>query len=402
MKITPFLASLLLLLFFGTNEVKAQLDEARCYVVIGAFKFERNAARFTERAKENGLNADFQLNTHRKLYYVYSFVSDDRNTAKNELFKVRETHPQYPDSWLYAGDFKGPHIPTSEWIARYETEVDESTLVVDDEDTDSEEEMVDLTENESDESEEEAISEPVPDVGGLWKVYLNAVDATNLKEVAGKFKLYDAERNIEIRDIETHVLTGIEDPNNRTNRVKVVSDIFGYHEIEETFDLDEPLASGGPTIEMLGDTILLNFELQRLRKGDIATLWKVYFYIDAAIMKEESIYELNQLLDMMKSNPNLKVKIHGHTNGNSFGTVKHLDLDDKEFFTLNGSHEETKASAKKLSLFRAYTIQHWLMDQGIEEDRMEIKGWGGKKMIYDKLSSQADKNVRVEIEILED
>ncbi|MEQ8926423.1 MAG: hypothetical protein RLO81_11455 [Fulvivirga sp.] len=63
---------------------------------------------------------------------------------------------------------------------------------------------------------------------------------------------------------------------------------------------------------------------------------------------------------------------------------------------------ETKASAKKLSEYRAYTIQHWLMDQGIEENRMEIKGWGGKKMLYDKHSSLAEKNVRVEIEILEE
>ena len=79
--------------------------------------------------------------------------------------------------------------------------------------------------------------------------------------------------------------------------------------------------------------------------------------------------------------------------------MKYLDEGDKDFFAINGDHESTNASAKKLSEYRAYTIQQWLVAQGIDESRMEIKGWGGKKMIYDKFDSQADKNVRVEIEI---
>jgi len=43
-----------------------------------------------------------------------------------------------------------------------------------------------------------------------------------------------------------------------------------------------------------------------------------------------------------------------------------------------------------------------LIHQGIEEKRMDLKGWGGKKMLYDKKSDQAGRNVRVEIEILKD
>ena len=149
-----------------------------------------------------------------------------------------------------------------------------------------------------------------------------------------------------------------------------------------------------------GDSILVDFDLQRFKKGDILIMYNVYFFKDAAIMKPESIYELNSLLDMLKENDDLVVKIHGHTNGNSHGKIIHLDLDDKNFFGIHGEHKESFGSAKKLSLFRAYTIQHWLMEQGISQERMEIKGWGGKRMIYDKHSSQAEQNVRVEIEIL--
>jgi hypothetical protein len=33
---------------------------------------------------------------------------------------------------------------------------------------------------------------------------------------------------------------------------------------------------------------------------------------------------------------------------------------------------------------------------------MEIKAWGGKRPIHDKMSNRAQENVRVEIEILQD
>ena len=50
-------------------------------------------------------------------------------------------------------------------------------------------------------------------------------------------------------------------------------------------------------------------------------------------------------------------------------------------------------------MYRAATIKEWLTEQGIDRNRIEVKGWGGKKMIYDKFDSQASKNVRVEVEI---
>jgi outer membrane protein OmpA-like peptidoglycan-associated protein len=41
------------------------------------------------------------------------------------------------------------------------------------------------------------------------------------------------------------------------------------------------------------------------------------------------------------------------------------------------------------------------VSNGIEAGRMQIKAWGGKKPIQDKHGPQAQSNVRVEIEILE-
>jgi len=399
------LCALLVCCSFG--ESISQKTNSNYYVVVGAFKLQQNAANFVQFLESKDLLAKSTFNSDRDLYYVYTFNSADKEEALTSLFNLRDSYSSLEDSWLFLGNLGDIKTsPTSESdnddpLEKLVEEVEEAETMRE------ERQAAEAAESEKAEILEDTLQEdPVepeePQEPG-WNVYLNTVDAASLREINGKFGLYDAERNQKITEMQTNQLVRVKDPENRTNRVRVVSEIFGFHEIEHTFDLDEPLKSDSSNvIDLVGDTILVNLKLQKYKQGDVATLWKVYFYKDAAIMREESIYELNQLLDMMQNNPTMEIMIHGHTNGNSHGQVLHLDLDDKQFFSLNGSHEETVASAKKLSLYRAYTIQHWLMAQGIPEERMDIKGWGGKKMIYDKHDSQADKNVRVEIEIIKE
>ncbi|MDH5474205.1 MAG: OmpA family protein [Cyclobacteriaceae bacterium] len=381
--------------------------DTKCYVIVGAFNLERNAALFKNFLEKKNLKTSYRKNTYRNLYYVYSFESKDREETKNELFKLRKEYSFIKDSWLYAGNFKGPHIPSDQWIiAPKEPEVVETnnneTPIKEQISTPPPVEIVEKTEEIESIAEVEKITPP-PLEENTYRIYINAFDATSLKEVTGKFSIIDTERSKTIQDINTHESVVIKKPSNATNKITVMSNLFDYRRVDHTIDLDEPLTDAGEVVELLGDTILLNFNLLRFNKGDIMTMWEVYFFKDAAIMKEQSITQLNQLLRMMQSNPKMKIKIHGHTNGNSHGKVLHLSEGDKNFFSITGGkHEEIQASAKTLSEYRAYTIQHWLIGQGIEEDRVESVGWGGKKMIYDKHDTQAHKNVRVEIEIIEE
>ena len=70
------------------------------------------------------------------------------------------------------------------------------------------------------------------------------------------------------------------------------------------------------------------------------------------------------------------------------------------FFSLNDT-KEGFGTAKELSEERAVIIRDYLVKNGVSADRMQIKAWGGKKPIHDKMSPRAAENVRVEIEILE-
>ncbi len=399
----------LLCLTLATSVISQIPENVKSYAVIGAFGLEQNADRFAAFYKQKALNTTVRQNMANNMFYVFIDESKDVEAIRSKVLEIREQFAGLGKAWLYNGNFNCLHIPSDQLKMNDLASDNENKdvlekLVHDVEEAEFERENRQAAEKLAVENSPKEPEKPkvVKPEGKFW-VYFNTYNVTDLQEVSGNIKVFDAERDKEIGDQNAHELITMNSPNNGTNMVRFETDIFGFQPEVRTLDLDEPLKSDDKEhIRMVGDSIVVEFPLRRFNKGDVMTLWKVYFYIDAAIMKEESVPQLNQLLNMMRENDKMRIMIHGHTNGNSHGVVKHLDPDDKKFFSLNDSHLEDKASAKKLSEFRAYTIQHWLMEQGIPEDRMEIKGWGGKKMIYDKHGSSADKNVRVEIEILEE
>ncbi|HPI80798.1 MAG TPA: OmpA family protein, partial [Cyclobacteriaceae bacterium] len=96
-----------------------------------------------------------------------------------------------------------------------------------------------------------------------------------------------------------------------------------------------------------------------------------------------------------------KIMLHGHTNGKARGRIITMGP-SQSFFSLANDVKVGNGSAKELSKERAEVIKEWLVAQGVAEDRIEVKAWGGARMIYDKNSANAKKNVRVDVEILEE
>jgi outer membrane protein OmpA-like peptidoglycan-associated protein len=127
----------------------------------------------------------------------------------------------------------------------------------------------------------------------------------------------------------------------------------------------------------------------------------VYFYNDAAIMLPTSKYQLNSLLNLLKENPTYKITLHGHTNGGGSGKIIYMGP-SKNFFAITKDVVQGSGSAKVLSEARAKVIKDWLITQGISDNRINVKGWGGSRMIHDKNSSYARKNIRVDVEVIDE
>jgi outer membrane protein OmpA-like peptidoglycan-associated protein len=179
----------------------------------------------------------------------------------------------------------------------------------------------------------------------------------------------------------------------------VVCGIFGYKEVVRKIDYTDPAAAEGVSQDERGAWII-PFTLERMKKGDVSVMYHVSFYKDAVIMLPASKLELDELVSMMKSNPNYLIKIHGHSNGNNKRKI--IDLGKtKNYFSVTGSYQH-EGSSKELSRLRAEAVRRYLSENGVERDRSSIYAWGGLNMLVPENSTSAKLNDRIEIEILRD
>lgn len=246
------------------------------------------------------------------------------------------------------------------------------------------------------------INKEEEEIEGL-KFYFNTYRENNFKEIPGKIEIINPDKPQRIAFKNAHKLVGIPEGFNRSGNVELICEIFGYKKVQHDFNINDlNNEKTAPFLSEQDDVLVVDFELKRYTKGDLVTMYNVYFFKDATIMRPESKYELQQLLELLKENEDYKIKILGHTNGNNSGPIIEIAEGSNQYFSNSGGKREGWGSAKKLSTKRAELIRDYLTFEGINPERIEAKGYGGKRSIYEKFDKLAYKNVRVEIEILED
>lgn len=370
-------------LAFSNNKINnpstIPLFKKGMYVIVGVFGIESNAVRYVEYVKKFNYTAHIAKKQGVDLNYIYIYYTLDDLEAARQKRKEARSIPELNKTWIL---YVGVPLPSDEPDGKF-TPLATPTVIPE---------------------QEKIPKEPVetkPLKPGMFNYIFNVTNATTLKEVNGFVTIVDSDRNKQIQKAATNTLQEIQAPDTKSKKIIVICDIFGYLKQQVELKIDDPLIDNDPGVVSIENGVTsVKFVLQRQSKGAIITMYNVYFYNDAVIMKPESKYELNCLLDMLKENENYTIKLHGHTNGNSPGKIIKLKPDDDNFFSVTSNNEEVFGSAKDLSLDRANTIKRYLIANGISADRMIVKGWGGKKMIYKKNDPLAKRNVRVEVEIL--
>ncbi len=132
-----------------------------------------------------------------------------------------------------------------------------------------------------------------------------------------------------------------------------------------------------------------------LKEGDHLVMKSIYFYPNTYALKKSSSAELQKLLQYLSANETVRIEIQGHSNGD------HRIAKNKAYSTL-GEEWNFEGSAKNLSQKRAETIKKYLETNGIKPERLEAKGYGGKKpIIKDPQSNEEGAlNIRVELVVL--
>ncbi len=351
------------------------------YVVVGTFKVPENAEHFNQALKTKGYSSNIGADKDYRLRYVYVEKSAGREQAILTVNALRQ-ESFFADAWIktVAGKIEVPENSLMEESASVDgVTLSEPAATIDD-----------------------LPSERRPTQFAIsnTEVFLYMYNASNDHVVEGEVQIVDTERARLIEKVKGNDYYTLADPKSSSKRLTLIGEVFGYRKVQ--LEVNYPLAltdSSRTDIEMVGTIIMVNFDMVRYQKGDISILYNVYFFNDAAIMQPESKFELNNLLSMMLENSNYRIRLHGHTNGNYTGKIITLG-DEKNFFSLTGSNE-TRGSAKELAEQRAEIIKAYLVASGIDASCVEVKAWGGKRPLYDKNSANAKKNVRVEVEILQ-
>jgi outer membrane protein OmpA-like peptidoglycan-associated protein len=391
------------------TQAYAQLsDEYPNYVVIGAFKYHKNAIRFTSRAsKDLKVNARYEMNPNRNLYYVYVLNTADRELAIAEATRLRE-ESAFNDTWVYSG-YLGKLKPGDNPMAYSGVDISPvSRNAITPQQDDSDREDLSEVNSTTEAQDAESVAAPAPkpettantdkEVDGK-KFFFKLSRIMDNHTVEGDVDIIDHDKLRKIGSYKGNMDVRIANPPGKSGNISLVCEVFGYRKMQRDIDYNTPTGEG---IEMTeSGSVMVPFELVRLQKGDIAVMFHVYFFKDAAIMRPESRFEVNSLLEMLQENEKYKIRIHGHANGKASGKIIFLEDGSTNFFSLNKT-KEGFGSAKKLSQERAELIRNFLVSNGVESSRMQTKAWGGKKPIHDKHSTRAQENVRVEIEILED
>ena len=124
----------------------------------------------------------------------------------------------------------------------------------------------------------------------------------------------------------------------------------------------------------------LSQQVSTAKVGDKLILKNLYFYNRSGIFVPESRPVLEELLQIMKTNPKLKIEIQGHICC------------------------QTKVDVGDVSTARAKAIYNYLLRNKIDRKRMSFKGFGVSSPIHkipERNETEANENRRVEILILE-
>jgi outer membrane protein OmpA-like peptidoglycan-associated protein len=210
------------------------------------------------------------------------------------------------------------------------------------------------------------------DLGLASKLVGKVIDADNAKPLRAQITLVDNKTNTVKERVYSNDSTGefsIVIPHGGNYGINTSVD--GY--LFNSLNFDVPLYSEEQEIE----TAIL---MQRVTVGSKAVMKNIFFDVGKAELKDESVSELERILDLLTNNPGIKLQINGHTD-NSGNAVTN----------------------KALSLKRAETVMAFLIKRGTETRRLTAVGFGQERPIVsnDDETGGREINRRTEIEVLE-
>lgn len=171
------------------------------------------------------------------------------------------------------------------------------------------------------------------------------IDEKTKEPVLATIELYDNDKNELLATFQSNSKTGrylVSLPSGKNYGIAVKADKYLFH--SENFNL--PDSAKYQEIEKV-------IELKKMEVGQRIVLRNIFFDFNKSTLRPESNIELENLINLLNENPNMKIEISGHTD--NVGTAQYN---------------------KKLSEYRAKAVVDYLTTKGIAKDRLTFAGYG--------------------------
>jgi outer membrane protein OmpA-like peptidoglycan-associated protein len=202
----------------------------------------------------------------------------------------------------------------------------------------------------------------------------------------------------EVERFQTDQYIDIARPNSR-QQLDIVCAPFGYKTVEKVVDYSSPWLTEGAFIDDRGAWVI-PYAIEKLEVGDVTGLYNIGFYKGGAILLSASKDNLDQLANLLTTNPKYVITLHSHCNGKNARKVS-VPIDFKDPFDIENS-KEVELSAKDLTKLRGEAVKAYLVANGIEPNRVKVYGWGASDMLVKHSDPNSKINDRIEIEIMKD
>ncbi|GAB4279889.1 MAG: hypothetical protein Kow0068_03970 [Marinilabiliales bacterium] len=201
-------------------------------------------------------------------------------------------------------------------------------------------------------------------------------------KISGQILEFDTNKPISLAEIK------ITDLN--TNKIyKTTSDKKGIYNIEIN-DISETklqiditkqgylYAVDNVDINSPFEDVKMDFKLEKITEGVKVVLENVVFDEGKSELKESSLEEINKIIEIMKTNPDINIELSGHTDN-------------------SGSYETNK----KISKDRAQAVANYMISKGIDEKRLVVVGYGpDKPRDTNNTAEGRERNRRVEAKVI--
>lgn len=171
------------------------------------------------------------------------------------------------------------------------------------------------------------------------------IDEKTKEPVLATIELYDNDKNELLATFQSNSKTGrylVSLPSGKNYGIAVKADKYLFH--SENFNL--PDSAKYQEIEK-------EIGLKKMEVGQRIVLRNIFFDFNKSTLRPESNVELENLINLLKENPNMKIEISGHTD--NVGSAQYN---------------------KKLSESRAKSVVDYLVTKGISKDRLTFAGYG--------------------------